>query len=255
MPTIVTRGVASARGAGTFSAAPPPPPPTPTPPPPGPPPVFQTVTFNSSGVWTAPAGVSTILNLQVAGGLYSFSEGYFTYESGYNIYGASYTGSFDLVGSPSDFYTFAQAGAYADSILAQFNSGGTGDRIISYDALQLYWNSSTGGFWVIFNSNTYRINGVAERTLGPWDNRTNSPVGGPTQPPVQWGIGVQIYNEGGAFPGSPSSAFGRTAAGTTSEAQPQNITSASSVSVTPGQQYNIEVGSVSGYVTFQFSQS
>ena len=256
MPTIVTRGVASARGAGTFSAAPPPPPPPPTPtppPPPGPPPVFQTVTFNSSGVWTAPAGVTTIQNLQVAGGLYSFSEGFFTYNT---TYGAAYVPSFDFVGSPGAFTTYAQAGAHADGVLAAANSGGTGDRYITLDPLLLGWNPSTGGYFTQpSNPQTYRVIGVAERVLGPWDNRSSSPVGGPNQPSVEWGIGVQVYQEGGAFPGSPSSAFGRTAAGTTSAGQPQVIVNASVVSVTPGQQYNIEVGGVSGYVTFQFSQS
>lgn len=256
MPTIVTRGVASARGAGTFSAAPPPPPPpppTPTPPPPSPPSVFQTVTFNSSGVWTAPSGVSTIVNLQVAGGLYSEVPGDYTYNG---VYGASYGASFDFVGSPTAFYTYAQAGAYADGVLATANSGGTGDRYITLDPLELGWNPSTGGYFTQpSNPQTYRVIGVAERVLGPWDNRSSAPVGGPNQPPVQWGIGILVYTPGGAFNGSPSSAFGFTAAGTTSAGQPRVISGASSVSVTPGQQYNIQVGDANGYVQFQFSQS
>ena len=255
MPTIVTRGVASARGAGTFSAAPPPPPPpppTPTPPPPSPPSVFQTVTFNSSGVWTAPAGVSTIVNLQVAGGLYFEFPGDYTYNT---TYGAAYVPSFDFVGSPGAFYTYAQAGAYADGVLAAANSGGTGDRYITLDPLLLGWNPSTGGYFTQpSNPQTYRVIGVAERVLGPWDNRSSTPVGGPNQPSVEWGIGVLVYTPGGVSSGSPSSAFGRTAAGTTSAGQPRVIVSASSVSVTPGQTYQIDVGGSSGYVTFQFSQ-
>jgi hypothetical protein len=254
VPTIVTRGVASARGAGTFSAAPPPPPPTPTPPPPGPPPVFQTVTFGAgtSSIWTAPTGVSTILNLQVAGGLYSEVPGDYVY---YTVYGAAYVPSSDQPGSPGAFYTYAQAGAYADGVLAAANSGGTGDRYITLDPLLLSWNSSTGGYFTQpSNPQTYLANGVAERVLGPWDNRSSSPVGGPGQPPVEWGIGFFVYTPGGEFPGTPSSAFGRTAAGTTSAGQPQIITSASSVSVTPGQAYQIIAGGASGYVQFQFSQ-
>ena len=257
MPTIVTRGVASARGAGTFSAAPPPPPPpppTPTPPPPPPPSVFQTVTFNSSGVWTAPAGVSTIINLQVAGGLYSFSEGFFINDNTGSIYAARYTPSFDSPGS-SDGLSYNNVTTYAGLVLSNFNSGGTGDRSVTYEPISLYWNPSTNGYyWNFEGAVTLRINGVAERLFGPWDNRSSALVGGPTQPPTEWSIAVQVFQEGGEFPGGQSSAFGRTAAGTTSSGQPQVIVSASSVSVTPGQQYNIQVGSVSGYVTFQFSQ-
>jgi hypothetical protein len=261
VPTIVTRGVASARGAGTFSAAPPPPPPpppTPTPPPPpppGPPPVFQTVTFNSSGVWTAPSGVSIIQNLQVAGGLYSFSDGFFSFDSTGNIYAARYTPSFDSPGS-SDGLSYINVASYSNAVLRNFNSGGTGDRFVTYDPIGLYWNSSTNGYyWGFESSVTLRINGVAQRLLGPWDNNSPALVGGPTQPPTEWSIGVQVYNEGGEFPGSPSSAFGFTAAGTTSAGQPQVIVSSAAVSVTPGQQYSIEVGGASGYVQFQFSQS
>jgi hypothetical protein len=255
VPTIVTRGVASARGAGTFSAAPPPPPPTPTPPPPGPPPVFQTVTFNSSGVWTAPAGVSTILNLQVAGGLYSFSEGFF---QGGQVFAAVYNRRDDDAGSIGAF-TFAQVGAYADSVLAQFNTSSPAsllpDRTVSFSTLDLHFNPVTSQYYYEYQPQTYRVQGEAFISGGAWYNRSNEIVGGPNIPPQDWALSIAIYTEGGAFPGSPSSAFGRTAAGTTSAGQPQNITSASSVSVTPGQQYNIEVGSSSGYVTFQFSQS
>jgi hypothetical protein len=255
VPTIVTRGVASARGAGTFSAAPPPPPPTPTPPPPGPPPVFQTVTFNSSGVWTAPAGVSSIQGLQVAGGLYFDDPGGFAYDNTGSIYAARYTPSYDSPGS-SDGLTYNSVATYAGLVLSSFNSGGTGDRTVTYDPVGLYWNPSTNGYyWGFESSVTLRINGVAERLFGPWDNRSNALVGGPTQPPTEWSIAVQVFQPGSSGPGGPSSAFGYTAAGTTSAGQPQVISGASFVSVTPGQQYNIEVGGASGYVQFQFSQS
>lgn len=261
MPTIVTRGVASARGAGTFSAAPPPPPPpppTPTPPPPpppGPPPVYQTVTFTSSGFWTAPAGVSTVISLEVAGGLYFDDPGYFAYDNTGSIYAARYTGSYDEPGS-SDGLSYNNVATYAGLVLSSFNSGGTGDRTVTYDPISLGWNPSTGGyFWNFESSVTLRINGVAERLLGPWDNRSSALVGGPTQPPTEWSIAVQVFQPGSSGPGTQSSALGYTAAGTTSAGQPQNKTVVYYVSVTPGQQYYIEVGGASGYVTLQFNQS
>ena len=255
MPTIVTRGVASARGAGTFSAAPPPPPPTPTPPPPGPPPVFQTVTFNSSGVWTAPAGVSTILNLQVAGGLYSFSDGFF---QGEQVNVATYFPNNDPGLTPGSL-TYAQVGAYADTVVAQFNTSSPAsilpDRNVTFSQLDLQWDPTLGYRYIYRPAETYRVQGEAFISGGAWYNRTNEIVGGPNIPPQDWALSVAVYTPGGAFLGGPSSAFGYTAAGTTSAAQPQVITGASTVSVTPGQQYSIEVGTSNGYVQFQFSQS
>ncbi len=253
MPTIVTRGVASARGAGTFSAAPPPPPP-PGPPPP-PPPVGQSVVFNSSGSWTAPAGVSTILNLQVAGGLYSFSDGFFQQEQ---VYAAVYNRRDDTAGSIGSF-TFAQVGAYADGVLAQFNTSSPAsilpDRTVSFSTLDLHFNPVTSQNYFEYQPQSYRVIGEAFISGGAWYNRSNEIVGGPNIPPQDWALSVAVYTPGGAFNGSPSSAFGFTAAGTTSAGQPQVVVGSSVVSVTPGQTYQIEVGSVSGYVQFQFNQA
>lgn len=261
MPTIVTRGAASARGAGTFSAAPPPPPPPPPsptpppPPPPGPAPVYQTATFTSSGTWTAPAGVTYLVTLEVAGGLYFDDPGYFAYDNTGAIYAARYVPSYDQAGSPTGL-SYNNVTTYAGLVLSSFNSGGTGDRVVTYEPLAVSWNPSTGGYFdYLEGAVTLRINGVAERLLGPWDNRSNTPVGGPSQPPTEWSIGVQVFVPGSSGPGSPSSAFGYTAAGTTSAGQAQIKVNATYVPVTPGQTYNITVGGASGYVTLQFLQS
>ena len=254
MPTIVTRGVASARGAGTFSAAPPPPPPpppTPTPPPPSPPSVFQTVTFTSSGVWAAPAGVSTILNLQVAGGLYGSSGGSFQF-SELNV--ASYFPDDTSSGLTPGSLTYAQVGAYIDSVLATINSSSS-DRSVTFEPLTIVWGPTLGYRYLYGAPVTFRVIGEATPADGPWYNRSGSIVGGPGVPNIDWNIVVDSFFPGTASSGTQSSAFGFTAAGTTSSGQPQVITSASTVSVTPGQQYNIEVGGASGYVQFQFSQS
>ena len=145
--------------------------------------------------------------------------------------------------------------SYSNLVLRNFNSGGTGDRSVLYEPIGLYWNPSTNGYYWNFESAvTLRINGVAERLFGPWDNNSPALVGGPTQPPTEWSIVVQVFQPGSSGPGTSSSAFGSTAAGTTSAGQPQVIVGSAAVSVTPGQQYNIEVGGASGYVTFQFSQ-
>ena len=117
-------------------------------------------------------------------------------------------------------------------------------------------NNFTGSqppFWTkLSDFISVRVRGTATRAYGPWDNRSGQVANGNG---AFWYIGVEVFSPGGESPGSPSSAFGSTAAGTTSAAQPQVITGASTVSVTPGQQYSIEVGTSNGYVQFQFSQS
>jgi len=262
VPTIVTRGVASARGAGTFSAAPPPPPPpppTPTPPPPpppGPPPVFQTVTFGSSSVWTAPAGVSTILNLQVAGGTFTqTTEEWVYFSSLFGVVVSTQSGTPIQPGDDPVSYTYAQAGSFADAQLASYNSGGSGPRDVNFTNLDLVgFPASPPQYWSsISNFGPTRVRGVLTATSGPWDNRSSQIANG-LFPAVFWSIGGETFFPGQTTNGTPSSAFGFTAAGTTSAGQPQVITSASTVSVTPGQQYNIQVGDANGYVQFQFSQ-
>ena len=261
MPTIVTRGVASARGAGTFSAAPPPPPPPPPsptpppPPPPGPPPVFQTVTFNGSGSWTAPSGVSTIQNLQVAGGTFTqTTEEWVYFSSLFGVVLSTQSGTPIQPGDDPVSYTYAQAGSFADAQLASYNSGGSGARDVNFTNLTLTaFPSSPPQYWSSINGfGSTRVRGVLTATSGPWDNRSGQIANGLSG--VFWYIGGETFFPGQTANGTPSSAFGFTAAGTTSAGQPQIITSASSVSVTPGQQYNIQVGDSNGYVTFQFSQ-
>jgi len=259
VPTIVTRGAISARAAGTFSAAPPPPPPPPPvpppppppPPPPGPPPpppVYQTATFTSSGYWTCPAGVYTLITLEVAGGMYYSTPTQWIYTS--NIVAFYSATSYAQAGSPGAFYAYYQAGAYADSILSQFNSG-SGERTVTYSPNYNYYNPNTGGYWNEGDFVSYRVRGTAARASGPWDNRSGDPVRGIGS---GWYIGVEVEYPGSSGNGTSSSAFGYSAAGGTSPGQ-QNVNVQYYVSVTPGQQYYIDVGYEGGYVVLQFQQS
>lgn len=250
MPTIVTRGVASARGAGTFSAAPPPlppPPPSPTPPPPPPPPgpVLQTVTFfNNGGSWTAPAGVTNLTSLYVVGGTDGMTA------AQYVRTGNSYLLVQDnpaQPGSPLTAFTFAEANTYVNNFIANANSGGTGDRSISYLILTNNYNSNTGGFFNIFNQvGPIQIRGEVVLQSGPAFNQTNEIV----YPFQNWFIAHDQYFPPEFVAGGPSSAFGYTAQG---GAPPQEISQAN-VPVVPGQTYNIQVSPSSGLVQFQFIQ-
>jgi hypothetical protein len=199
--------------------------------------------------------VSTISNLRVAGGLYTFSEGFF---QGSIITVASYfanTGTKTNIGA----LTYAEVGAYADSVLAGFNSSSPAsllpDRNVTFSTLDMTFISATSQYsYEYLPPVTYRVLGEGFIASGAWYNRTNEIVGGPNKPSADWTISIAVYTPGGESPGSPSSAFGSTAAGTTSEAQPQVVTNVASVSVTPGQTYQITVGQASGSVQFQFTQ-
>jgi len=257
VPVIISRGGISARGAGTFAyippapvpPVPPPPPPPPGPPPPPPPgPVYQTATFFGSNYWTCPAGVYYLVNLTVYGGMYSTTPDQWIYTT--NIYGFYSQTGYAEAGSPSAFYAYYQAGAAADSILSQMNSGGTGDRTVTIAPNTSYYNTNTNGYYNFSDFQSYRIRGVASRASGPWDNRSGDPVRGIGN---GWYIGVEVFYPGSSSNGAPSSAFGYTAAGGTSPGQ-QFVTTASYVSVTPGQQYYIDVGATDGSVTLQYVQ-
>ena len=261
MPTIITRGVASARGAGTFSAAPPPlppPPPSPTPPPPPPPgPVLQTVVFTSSGSWTAPSGVTSISNINIAGGRYVVSGGISIYDPFLTI-AISTTRGTEQPGSPTAFYTYAQAGALGDSVIAQLNAGAPAERFFSNAALRNVYNQNTGGFYNEYEpANTGFIRGFVSPAQGPWDNRTNEISLGNGQ---SWVIGGERYFPPSETNGTPSSAFGFTVEGGT-EGNPSPNGFFGSISVIPGQTYQIIVGTPSSndsstpaQVNFQFVQ-
>jgi len=79
MPTLTSRGAASARGFGLLGAAPL---------------NLQTLTFTSSGNWTAPAGVTNLTVLTGAGGTGEpGSEGWYSGNLGYLAYSYEWGGS------------------------------------------------------------------------------------------------------------------------------------------------------------------
>ena len=254
MPTIVTRGVASARGAGTFSAAPPPPPtpppPGPTPPPPPPPPTVQTVVFNSSGSWTVPSGVTSISNITIAGGVGVFTPGYWAFSSQTAVSQVTTIPGPNVTPGP---FTYAQAGAAADLVIATVNSSGTGERTASTGPrLQLGTNvlGGTPLYWTEpLGDNTLLARGLAERLAGPWDNRSSQIANGSEF----YVFSLEVYVPDSTTSGQPSSAFGYTVNGVGPNQQ-QNVVNFGSLGVTPGQVYTITVGTTSGQVTFQFNQ-
>ena len=258
MPTIITRGGLSVRSAGTFSAAPPPlppPPPSPTPPPPPPPgpgPVLQTVGFNFPGTysWTAPAGVTNLTALGVKGGTNATIPGQYVRTGRSPL---TMSGNTAQPGSPLTAFTFAEANTYVNNLISNLNSGGTGERSISFVIIYNYYNSDTGGFFNGFEiQNTIQIRGEVVLQSGPAFNQTNEIV----YPFQSWFIAFDQYIPPQDLTGEPSSAFGYTSLG---GATPEEVYRVN-VPVVPGQTYTITVGGPSndpqlaGYVYFQFIQ-
>lgn len=255
MPTIVTRGAASASGYGFGRApsAPPPPPPPPGPPPPPPPPepVLQTVVFDSSTSWTVPVGVNYLNSVSLTGGSYTESGGGWVYQTGGdNFLFYSQTGTAEA-GSIFGWYGYDQAGSYADGQLADINSGGTGEREIIYFQVINYFNPNTGGFYTVYPEPVIKyVRGVATPASGPWDNRSSAQVRGIGN---GWYFGIEVYYPPTGGDGTPSSAFGLSVAGGTASTPPGSATY-NQVYVDGGSTYTIEVGSSGGSVVVQFYQ-
>jgi hypothetical protein len=153
-------------------------------------------------------------------------------------------------GSPFTAFTFAEGNTYVNNFIASANSGGTGERSISYLILTNNYNSNTGGFFNIYNQvGPIQIRGEVVLQSGPAFNQTNEIV----YPFQNWFIAHDQYFPPENVDGTPSSAFGSSVQGGT-QADPSPSTFVGSVAVTPGQTYNIVVGTVGGAVTFQFDQ-
>jgi len=212
----------------------------------------QTVVFTSSGTWTAPLNVvgEQIIDLFIKGGEYGQTPGQFLYTTGnfnfafYSLQGTSQPGS------QAAAYTYAQAGAIADSVLASLNSGGTGERDVSFTQILNNYNPNTGGFYDQPTGYAQRIRGTATPASGPWDNRSSEIVRGIGN---GWYFGVDVYYPPEVTNGTPSSAFGYTVQGGTVN-NPTPIQNFGTNSIIPGQTYQIIVGSPSGFVTFRFVQ-
>jgi hypothetical protein len=150
-------------------------------------------------------------------------------------------------GNPLTAFTFAEANTYVNNLISNLNSGGTGDRSISFVIIYNYYNSDTGGFFNGFDiQNTIQIRGEVVLQSGPAFNQTNEIV----YPYQSWFIAFDQYFPPENVQGEPSAAFGYTALNGEQISQ-------FNVPVVPGQTYTIVVGGPSqspGLVQFQFIQ-
>lgn len=227
MPTLTSRGAASARGFGLLGAAPL---------------NLQTATFTSSGSWTAPVGTTNLTVLTGAGGSGTpFSEGWYT---GNLLAAYSYSTS-DTGGSIENTPTYEQVTSYAESVLGDLNSS-TADRTKYWTVYRYFYNPSTYKTIVESDFTSRRMRGVVTKYEGPWDNKSGQYVQGIGG---GWYMRAELYSSEAATTGADSTAFGNTYAGGVGGAATPVTTN--NVAVTPGQTYSISVGS-GGYVTFQY---
>jgi hypothetical protein len=228
MPTLTSRGAASARGFGLLGAAPL---------------NLQTATFTSSSSWTAPAGVTNLTVLTGKGGDGEpASEFWASSQIGYVAAAGIFSGS---AGTIDGFTTYEYATNEARAVLAGFNSS-TADRTIVWGPSIYYWNPTTSKYYTQGGDfQSRRVRGTMTASAGPWDNTSQT---------IIRSYGDEWYFNGEAFFSSPettggtSSAFGFTYPG--GVGGPATPSTTTNVSVTPGQTYSITVSG--GYVTFQY---
>lgn len=235
MPTIATRGGASAKGYGFAGVDL----------------NLTTVTFTSSGTWTAPVGVTTLVAVIGQG-----QGGTGDYQGSATFSQTTITNSASGSGANSLPISGAAAGNLATASTAVFNAGG----------YVLNTTIQTRAF-TFFPTNTYNSsNSYPSGTSGYYPYYfvagTWTAQGGPYSGNVSYGSSGYYYSTGDiiypGYGGDSASAFGYTFPGggvsgsypnaTGDAATPVTYTN---VAVTPGNSYSISVPS-GGSVTIQY---
>lgn len=232
MPTVISRGAGSARGFGFGSG--------------GAATTLQTVTFTNNSTWVAPAGVSLVTTASGYGAPGETVPGSWSgtpVNAGTLVYSYENT---NFPGSSANTPTYAQATSNAEATLAAINSS-TGERTISYTAINYNYNPNTDGTFVDYYPNIgFLGRGTATKGDGPWANTSSNLVKGIGN---GWYFRIERYYEGYTTVGASSTAIGRTFPG--GDGGPAGTTTFTNVSVTPGTSYSIVVPS-GGSVTLQY---
>lgn len=231
MPTIITQGAASAKALGFARAA-------------GGGGTLQTVTFTSSGTWTAPAGVSNVSTIYGYGAAGTpASAGWAYASSGYFAYSLQSTAN---AGSPDNTPSYADLTGYADASLANVNSS-TADRIITYFPVLYYYNPNTDGTTIYYDSpKSKRVRGLGSAIGGNWGNYSSALVKGTGS---AWYFAIEQYFEEPATTGASATGLGLTFPG--GDGGAPGTTTYTNVAVTPSTGYAISVPS-GGSVTIQY---
>lgn len=208
--------------------------------------------FTSSTSWTAPAGVSEIVALELRGGTGTSSSYYWssvpirhaTINSDFpfsisrsSVEGFAVTQYNRLPSTPGQQVTFTSG-----SPLMARNYNQYADSPSDYSTGQY-----TGTFRVRSNQVKTKVGspgfGNGWGTSGTWT---------PGSQPLVWGAGnIQERVTTAGSSGGSTSAFGYTASGGSSGGGTGQVIQQASVAVTPGQSYNLSIPS-GGYVSFAY---
>lgn len=241
MPTIITRGAASARGYGFSQGA--------AAAPPGP--VLYTDTYTSSGTWVAPAGVTSLVLLGGRG-----ADGYGTYQTSTTLDFSDVTSTVSGSGANSLPLAWSGVANTTNITVSRFNTS-------NYNPTYNYFNRS----FVFYSNNTFSFSDNNQTfpyyvVTGTWSRQSYGSAPNPPSGSASYGAdgGYYAYGDylapGGG--GASSTAFGYTFPGggvsgtyPNETGDPASPVSYGSVPVTPGASYPINVAG-GGYVTIQY---
>lgn len=229
MPTLISRGAASAKAFGLTNGSL----------------TLTTTTFTSNGTWVAPAGVALVLVLSGRG-----QDG-----SPYNINGTTQYGAQSNVntwGNPayaqwSDPY--GRATSARSALLAAIGGSGPSSVEVGY----LLYISSVNNSWAVSSNNydnlsSYTIISVgslySEGNVATSGNIVSSSLAGGVN---RWRFDY-VYQVPG-FLGASSTALGQTFPG--GNGGPASVTTFNNIAVTPSASYPIVVAP-GGFVTIQY---
>lgn len=241
MPTVITRGAASARGYGFSQAG--------AAAPPGP--VLYTDTYTSSGNWVAPAGVTSLALLEGKG-----ADGYGTYQTSITLSFAGIQNSVSGSGANSLPVSWTGIANTTNITVSRFNTSNYNPNYIFVDRTFTFYSNNTFSFSDITQTFPYYV------VTGTWSREAYGGAPNPPSGSASYGASGGYYAYGDYLApggtGPASDAFGLSFPGggvsgsyPNETGLPASPVSYSGVSVTPGLTYYINVAS-GGYVVIQY---
>jgi len=241
MPTIITRGAASARGYGFSQGAPPAPP--------GP--VLYTDTYTSSGTWVAPAGVTNLVVLEGRG-----ADGYGSYQDAITLDSTSISNYVSGSGPNSLPIPWSAVANTTNTTVSRFNASNYNPSYQFFNRDFFFYSNNTFSF--SDNNQTFPYYVVT----GSWSLQSSGSAPNPPSGSASYGAsgGYSAYGlyiaPGGN--GAASSAFGYSFPGggvsgsyPNETGDPASAVGYNNIAVTPGASYPINVAG-GGYVTIQY---
>jgi len=241
MPTVITRGAASARGYGFSQAG--------AAAPPGP--VLYTDTYTSSGTWVAPAGVTSLVLLEGKGG-----DGYGTYQTSISLDYTPVSSTVSGSGPNSLPIPWTGVANTTNITISRFNASNYNPTFQIQNRAFTFYSNNTFSF--ALNQETFPYYVVT----GTWSLQSYGSAPNPPSGSASYGAngGYYAYGDylapGGTGPASDAFGLSFPGGGVSGSYPNETGTAATpasygSVPVTPGASYPINVAG-GGYVVIQY---